>query len=185
MFKVLSRQPPRKACLGLLPPIRHLQVTFYSLPAYSPIERNRMNIRAFYAASTGLLGALLLVSCNSTPKTTNSLPLDSPAVSMVVPQTSGVGTNREIAVLFNKPMDPATINTSTFLVAGVKGTVTYDTVNNIAGFKATANYAPNTQYNASITTGAKDLSGTPLAAPFFFAFAIAFCTPADALTRRA
>ena len=89
---------------------------------------------------------------------------------MVVPQTSGVGTNREIAVLFNKPMDPATINSSTFLVAGVKGTVTYDAVNYIAAFKSASNYAINTQYSATITTGAKDTNGTPLAAPFNFNF---------------
>jgi hypothetical protein len=89
---------------------------------------------------------------------------------MVVPQTSGVGTNREIAVVFSKPMDPASINTSTFVVAGVAGTVTYDAVNMIAGFKATAAYTPNTKYSASITTGAKDTSGTPLSAPFNFTF---------------
>ncbi len=129
-----------------------------------------MDKRILYAASTGLLGALFLVSCNSGLQTSTPPASAAPTVLMVVPQTSGVGTNREIAVVFNKPMDPATINTGTFLVAGVKGTVTYDTVNNIAGFKATTNYAPNTQYNASITTGAKDLNGTPLAAPFFFAF---------------
>lgn len=129
-----------------------------------------MDNRALYMASTGLMGALFLVSCNSGLQTPTPPASAAPMVSMVVPQTSGVGTNREIAVVFNKPMDPATINTGTFLVAGVKGTVTYDTVNNIAGFKATANYAPNTQYNASITTGAKDLNGTPLTAPFFFAF---------------
>jgi hypothetical protein len=89
---------------------------------------------------------------------------------MVVPQTSGVGTNRQIAVLFNKAMDPASINTSTFVVQGVPGTVTYDAVNKIGAFQATAGYTANTTYSASITTGAKDTSGTPLAAPFNFSF---------------
>jgi len=129
-----------------------------------------MDNRMLYMASTGLLGALFLVSCNSGLQTPTQPASAAPMVAMVVPQTSGVGTNREIAVLFSKPMDPASINASTFLIAGVIGTVTYDAVNNIAGFKATANYAPDTQYNASITTGAKDANGTPLAAPFFFAF---------------
>ena len=129
-----------------------------------------MDSRTLYAAATGLLGALFLVSCNSATKTPLSLPSDSPAVSMVVPQTSGVGTNRKIAVVFSKPMDPATINTATFVVTGVAGTVTYDAVNKIGGFKAAADYAPNTKYNASITTGAKDTTGTPLAAPFNFTF---------------
>ena len=129
-----------------------------------------MDNRALYMAATGLLGAFFLVSCNSAVQMPTPATSAAPIVSMVVPQTSGVGTNREIAVVFSKPMDPASINTSTFVVAGVAGTVAYDTVNMIAGFKATADYAPNTKYNASITTGTKDTSGTPLAAPFNFTF---------------
>ncbi|HVA88381.1 MAG TPA: ice-binding family protein, partial [Chloroflexota bacterium] len=56
------------------------------------------------------------------------------------------------------------------VVAGVPGTVTYDAVNMIAAFKSSAYYAADTTYNASITTGAKDLSGTPLASAFAFTF---------------
>jgi uncharacterized membrane protein len=115
------------------------------------------------------LAALFLVSCGSNLKPI-SQPSDAPTVSMVVPQTSGVGTNRQIAVVFSKPMDPASINTSTFVVAGVAGAVTYDSVNKIAAFKSTTPLAANTTYNASITTGAKDLNGTPLATEFNFSF---------------
>jgi len=89
---------------------------------------------------------------------------------MVVPQTGGTGTNRLIGVVFSKAMDPATINSSTFVVAGVPGTVTYDAVNKIAAFKSAADYAANATYHASISTGAKDLSGTPLASAFTFSF---------------
>jgi hypothetical protein len=116
------------------------------------------------------LAALFLVSCNSVTHPPTSQPADAPTVSMVVPQTSGVGTNRQIAVVFSKPMDPASINTSTFVIAGVAGTVTYDSVNMIAAFKSAKDFAASTTYNASITTGAKDLSGTPLAAAFNFKF---------------
>jgi hypothetical protein len=104
---------------------------------------------------------------------------DAPTVSMVVPQTSGVGTNREIAVVFSKPMDPASINASTFVVAGVAGTVTYDTSNKIAAFKVSAGYAANTMYSASITTGARDTSGTPLATAFNFSFTTRATTDAS------
>ena len=89
---------------------------------------------------------------------------------MVVPQTSGVGTNRQIAVVFSEAMDPASINTGTFLVAGVTGTVTYDPANKIAAFKSSGDYAANTMYSAQITTGAKNTSGTSLAAAFDFSF---------------
>jgi hypothetical protein len=89
---------------------------------------------------------------------------------MVVPQTNGVGTNREVAVVFSKPMDPASINNGSFLVTGVTGAVTYDTTNRIAAFKPFADLAPNTMFSAHITVGARDMSGTPLAVPFDFSF---------------
>jgi hypothetical protein len=81
-----------------------------------------------------------------------------------------VGTDREIAVVFSEPMDPASINNSTFTIPGMTGTVTYDATNKIGGFKPSPNFAPNTKYNASISVGAKDMSGTPLAAPYNFSF---------------
>jgi hypothetical protein len=89
---------------------------------------------------------------------------------MAVPPNEAIGTTREVAVLFSKPMDPASINTNCFIVAGATGTVTYDTTNQIAAFKPLAAFAPNTMYNARITVGARDMSGTPLAAPFDFSF---------------
>ncbi len=129
-----------------------------------------MPIRFLSKGSITLLAALFLVSCNGASNPPAMPASQAPAVSMVVPQTSGTGTNREIAVVFSKPMDPATINTNTFVVAGVAGTVTYDAVNMIAAFKSVADYAANTSYNATITTGAKDTTGTPLASAFNFSF---------------
>jgi hypothetical protein len=67
-------------------------------------------------------------------------------------------------------MDPSSINTSTFMVAGVAGTVAYDATNKIGYFKPSADFAVNTTYNATITVGARDTSGTPLGAPFDFSF---------------
>lgn len=95
---------------------------------------------------------------------------NAPTVLLVVPQTNGVGTNRAIAVVFSTQMDPASINAGTFMVAGVSGTVTYDIANKIAAFKPAADLAPGAMFNATITTGARDVNGTPLAAPFNFSF---------------
>ena len=94
----------------------------------------------------------------------------APAVLMVAPQANGVATNREVAVVFAQPMDPATINSSTFVLAGVAANVTYDATNKIAACKPLSDFAPNTTYNATVTTGAKDLQGIALAAPFNFSF---------------
>ena len=129
-----------------------------------------MPTRPLSAGLITLLTALFLVSCNGIVGNPTTPAANAPTVTMVVPQTSGVGTNREIAVVFSKPMEPATINTSTFLVAGVTGTVSYDAVNRIAAFKSARVYAVDTMYSATITTGAKDTSGTPLAANFSFSF---------------
>jgi len=131
-----------------------------------------MSILQISKISTALLAAIFLMSCGAgtnppNPVTASAAP---PTVVTVVPQSDGVGTNREIAVVFSKAMDPASINAGTFLVTGVAGTVTYDATNKIAAFKSSADYAINTTYNANITVGAKDTSGTPLAAPFNFSF---------------
>jgi hypothetical protein len=127
-----------------------------------------MSIRQLSKVSTALLVAGFLLSCGGV---VNPPPVSSgPTVMMVVPQSDGVATNREVGVVFNRPMDPASINTGSFVIAGMTGTVVYDTTNKIAVFKPSPDFAPNTAYNASVTVGAKDMSGTPLAAPFNFSF---------------
>jgi hypothetical protein len=135
-----------------------------------------MSVLRISQVSAALLVAALLISsisCGSAtnpPAVSNGPAATAPTVSMVVPETGGIATNREIAVLFGQPMDPASINASTFLIAGMTGTVAYDATNMIGAFKPSTGFAPNTKYNASIGVGAKDMNGTPLAAPFAFSF---------------
>jgi len=129
-----------------------------------------MSIRQLLRISTALLVAVFLINCGSVANPPTLPAGDAPAVSMVVPQSNGVGTNREIAVVFSQPMNPASINSSSFTVAGATGTVTYDATNKIGAFKPSPGFAPNTKYNASITVGATSMSGTPLASPFDFSF---------------
>ena len=145
-----------------------------SHPSFKPVRtRNKgsvkgivMSLRQFSRLSTAFLVAAFLISCGNVAKQPAST--DVPTVLMVVPQSDGVGTNREIAVVFNQPMDPASINASTFLIAGATGTVTYDATNKIGGFRPSPDLTANVMYNASITVGAKALSGTPLATPYDF-----------------
>jgi len=113
------------------------------------------------------LVGVLLVSCQGVRQ---SAQPTSATVLTVVPQANGVATNREVAVAFSAPMDPASINSGTFVISGVTGAVTYDATNRIAACKPFSSLAPNTAYNATITTGAKDAQGNPLAAPFDFSF---------------
>jgi hypothetical protein len=73
-------------------------------------------------------------------------------------------------------MNPSTITTTTFTLAGaasVAGKVTYDAPSHVATFTPTSNLALNTLYTATITTGAQDLFGNPLATNFVWSFTTA------------
>lgn len=97
----------------------------------------------------------------------------TPQVSAVAQQTNGFATNRAIEVQFNTDMNPATINTQTFLLSDpdsqpVPGAVSYDQPTRIASFKAAAELQENTQYTATITTGVADVTGRHLATAYSF-----------------
>lgn len=78
---------------------------------------------------------------------------------------TGVPINTKVGATFSEAMDPATINATTFTLkkdaTAVPGSVTYSGVTAI--FTPASNLAANTIYTPTITTGAKDLHGNPLA----------------------
>jgi hypothetical protein len=107
-----------------------------------------------------------------------------PTVSFTDPATNAIGValNQKIAVTFSKTMDASTITASTFTImqgtTSVSGFVSYSGITAI--FAHTANLAPNTLYTATITTGAKDLTGNALATNYVWSFttgATAVITP--------
>lgn len=85
---------------------------------------------------------------------------------------TGVATNKAVTLTFSKPMDPSTITTSTFLLkqgtTAVAGTVSYS--GNTAKFTPSALLSASLVYSATVTTGAKDLSGNALAANIVWSF---------------
>jgi hypothetical protein len=95
-----------------------------------------------------------------------------PTVSVTIPASAAttVPANQKITATFSKVMDPATVTASgTFTVAvagaggaAVPGTVSY--AGSTATFTPTANLAASTQFTATITNAAKDLSGNALIA---------------------
>src|SRR6202048_2711545 len=98
--------------------------------------------------------------------------LTAPTILSTVPVSAAINvpTNQTITATFSKPMDPSTIaasGTFTVAVAGVGGAAVPGTVSytgSAATFTPTANLAPNTQFTATVTSAAKDLSGNALAA---------------------
>ncbi len=85
---------------------------------------------------------------------------------------TGVPVNKTVIATFNMPMDPLTINTTTFTVkqgaTAIAGTVLYN--GTTAYFVPTTPFALNTIYTGTITTGAKNLIGTPLANNYVWTF---------------
>ena len=81
---------------------------------------------------------------------------------------TGVAVNKKIAAAFSEAMDPATITTASFTLAGpgttpVAGMVTYAAVGTTATFTPTTNLLANSLYTATIGTMSKDLAGNALA----------------------
>ena len=85
---------------------------------------------------------------------------------------TGVALNKTVTATFNMVMDPLTINATTFTVkqgtTTIPGTVTYN--GSTASFNSTLPFTANTVYTATITTGAKNLAGTPLANNYTWTF---------------
>ncbi len=93
-----------------------------------------------------------------------------PTVTSTIPAGGAVNVpiNQSITATFSKMMDPATITTGTFTVAGpgttsVNGTVTYDVASKVAAFTPATNLASSAMFSATVSTGAKDTSGHALA----------------------
>ena len=98
-----------------------------------------------------------------------------PVVTATDPTTNeiNVALNKIITATFSVPMDPATIDNSTFIVK--QGTnIIAGTINNAGStvsFKPANPLELNTVYTVTITTGAKSLlQGTPLAANYIWSF---------------
>lgn len=101
-------------------------------------------------------------------------PTVSPTVTSTVPANLAVGvaTNTKLSATFSEPMDPTTMNAATFTLKNgllaVAGTVSYVGVTET--FSPTLPLLAGTTYTATITTGAKDPAGTPLAANYVWTF---------------
>ncbi|MFH7326097.1 Ig-like domain-containing protein [Desulfurivibrio sp. C05AmB] len=102
---------------------------------------------------------------------TTGVELDTtrPTVTLVEPAdlATGVALNNRVYATFSEAMDPLTLTTATFTVTGAGfpipgGTVSYAPLTKIATFAPLNDFAPDTPYTATITTGATDLAGNQL-----------------------
>lgn len=100
--------------------------------------------------------------------------IDQPVVVATAPTNgeTAVVLNRILTAEFNKVMDPLTITASTFTLTkagtAVNGTISYNGMT--ATFLPTANLTASTVYIATVTTGAKDVAGNPMASNYSWTF---------------
>jgi hypothetical protein len=94
-----------------------------------------------------------------------------PTVVSVTP-ANGACPDTLVTGMFSEAMNPTTINSSTFTLAGAgaTGTVSYDLPSLTATYTPSTPLSLNTLYTAKITTGAKDLSGNGLASDEVWTF---------------
>jgi hypothetical protein len=130
-----------------------------------------------------LLLAVLVAGCgdpdkNSAAAATATAPTTPPTVTNEAPPNASTLICPNTAVItatFSKAMNPATLNLTTFKLAGpggtsVSGAVTYVAATDVATFTPAGPLSASTAYTATITTGAQDAFGNGLAANFVWTF---------------
>ena len=119
---------------------------------------------------------LIVASCGCENGDTTK-PEDTPPSPVVstYPPANGTDVERDVIVTatFRENMDSLSINNTTFTLRynpPVSGTVAYDKSTRTATFTPDSLLNSGTTYTATITTGAKNSSGTPLASDFSWRF---------------
>ncbi|HSY35448.1 MAG TPA: Ig-like domain-containing protein [Acidobacteriaceae bacterium] len=136
--------------------------------AYSTLYKATITTGAQDLAGTGL------VTSYSWTFTTAAPPLLVLSTTPVNAAT-GVRVTQALTATFNQPLNCTTLTSpaTTFIVRGpaatpIAGAVTC--AGSIATFTPTSDLALNTLYTATITTGAADTAGTPLASNYVWSF---------------
>ena len=112
------------------------------------------------------------------PTVTSNLPVNA---------ATGVAVGSAVSATFSESMDAATISTATFTLQRtgprmgppVSGTTSYDVPSKVATFTPGSALVSGTNYTATITTGARDLSGNGLATNKVWTFTTVVVTSAS------
>jgi hypothetical protein len=119
-------------------------------------------------STIALLLVVLIFACKKDDKSGTLTVLTTDPLNNV----TGVSRNKTIAFTFSESMDPLTINSTTFTLSqgamAINGTVTYS--GSTATFTPINTLAAATSYTATLTTGAKSLSGKTLASNSIWSF---------------
>lgn len=141
----------------------------------NPLAPNTLYVATITTAATDLQGVSLASNFSWNFRTGSIAAAPAVISTNPVNGATGVPINRSIAATFSEAMNPATISATTFTLTApggvaVLGTVAYAVSGSAALFTPTAPLAANTLFTATITTGAQDLAGNPLASNFVWTF---------------
>jgi hypothetical protein len=154
----------------------------------APLTASSSYIATVTSGVTNLAGTPLGTTGSANPwdfSTGTAVVPPPPAVTTVVPANgaTNVPVGQVLSATFSEAMSPATISATTFTVTGPGGTAVSGAVNYsglVATFTPAASLANSAVYTATITTGAQDLAGQPLAGNYVWTFTT--ITPAPAVT---
>jgi hypothetical protein len=135
-------------------------------------------------------GVISDASAETAAATVVTLDVTPPTVASHQPPTGfqGVSPAATATVVFSEPMDPTTINTTTFNLKVsatgelIPGTVTFTPATRTAEFKPTNSMPNPVNITATVTTGVKDLAGNRMAADFAWGFTTRDDTPPTVLS---
>jgi len=115
--------------------------------------------------------------------TMNVSDFTAPTVSSTSPATDAadVLVDAVVTATFSEAMDELTITTASFTIAGVSGSVSYNSGSYTATFSPASNLAYDTTYTASLSTAITDVAGNPLASTYSWSFTTGSLPPGTAL----
>jgi len=104
-----------------------------------------------------------------------------PNVASTSPTADATGVSLETVVMatFSEAMDASTITAGSFTLAGVSGSVSYNSGTYTATFTPAAGLAYDTTYTASLSTAITDVAGNPLTSTYSWSFTTESVLPAS------
>jgi hypothetical protein len=143
-------------------------------PSYSDTGLAQQTTYVYSVAANCKSGVISDRSIETTQSTITTVDITAPRVVSTIPVNGATGVSRAgtSTVLFSEPMDPTTINTTTFNMrvtssgALIPGAVTYTATTRVAEFIPTTPLPNLTNITVTVTAGAKDLAGNALSPVF-------------------
>lgn len=151
--------------------------TVGSISTFSPasaLSANTLYTGTITTAAQDIAGNSISADYTWSFTTAAVVDVTPPTVLSTVPASGAVSasTNTKVTITFSEPVNPSTINSSSFTLkqgsVDIPGTLVYS--GNVATFTPSASLAGAKVYTVTLTTGVKDLSGNALSAAYTWNF---------------